>query len=94
MDGWATVFLAYWKLTDGSLVPRHAHPEYRHATSRWSAVPSDAVPPHVSTVPFLWEYYDTRYRMELAGGILGLDNQGDFVTPELGWAVIHARACE
>jgi hypothetical protein len=91
MDGWATVFLADWKLRDGSLVPRHAHPDYQHVSNRWSPVPSDAVPQHVSTVPFLWVYYGTPYRMELAGGILGLGNDGDFVTPELGWAVIHAR---
>ncbi|HWN67125.1 MAG TPA: DUF4419 domain-containing protein [Haliangium sp.] len=93
MDGWATVFLAYWKQRDGSLVPRHEHPQHRPATTGWSAVPSDAVPPHVSTVPFVWDYYGTPHRMELAGGILGLGNQDDFVTPELGWAVI-TRAAE
>jgi hypothetical protein len=91
VDGWATAFLAYWKQQDGSLVPKDTHPEYRHATARWDAMPSDAVPSHVSTVPFIWDYFGRAYRMQLAGGVLGLDNRDDFVTPELGWAVTHAR---
>ena len=67
------------------------YPEYQHVTDGWGTMPSKAAPAHVSTVPFIWDYFSTLYRMEFVGGILGLDNRDDFVTPELGWAVIHAR---
>jgi len=42
----------------------------------------------ISKVPFIWNYFDTIYPMEFAGGLIGIsqDDQGS-VRCEFGWAV-------
>jgi hypothetical protein len=45
-------------------------------------------PSHVSTVPFVWEYADTRHDMTLAAGVTGVDYDDDaYLAPRLGFAV-------
>ena len=45
-------------------------------------------PQGISKVPFVWEYYDTKYPMEFIGGIIGVQqNQKGAVKCAFGWAV-------
>ncbi len=43
---------------------------------------------HVSSVPFTWVWEDeSEHPMSFYGGILGVDLDGEFFCPRLGWAV-------
>jgi len=47
-------------------------------------------PKGISTVPFIWNYYDKQYPMEFIGGIVGSKEISGAVKPGFGWAVRDA----
>jgi hypothetical protein len=53
-------------------------------------LPSGCAPSHVSIVPFKWNYYGDMINMSFAGGVLGVDNEGGYITPALSYAVLEA----
>ena len=93
MTGWISAFLNYGDKQEG-LVPKEGKFYDWKATmdqSGWkSAFPRDEIPAHVSRTPFVWDYYGKEMKMELIGGVLSVQNIDGFLTPQLGFGIIHA----
>ncbi|MFJ4676808.1 DUF4419 domain-containing protein [Kitasatospora sp. NPDC088783] len=49
-------------------------------------------PAHLSLVPFEWELLGVPHRMAFAGGVLGVERDGEWVRPRLGFAVLELTA--
>jgi len=48
----------------------------------------NSFPPALSKVPFIWNYYETKYSMEFVGGLIGVTQLEDrSLRPVTGWAV-------
>lgn len=104
-NGWITVFLnyiqtpevkgeQYIKASKGELVQKADdlfNWRDQGDAKRWGmkGLPSGCAPSHVSTVPFIWNYYGTKIDMVFAGGVLGVDNEDGYLTPALSYAVLE-----
>ncbi len=57
--------------------------DWRSLTSGgWGGYLTNQFPSHVSTVPFVWEYFGTRHDMAFAAGVTGIDFDDDkFLAP-------------
>lgn len=52
---------------------------------------TNAFPGSVSSVPVLWNYYGTEYKMQLASGIFGTTVYNNSYRPAIGWVIGEAR---
>jgi hypothetical protein len=83
--GWLADFL-YYIQEDGKTVVRS---QGSYECGMWKGLTLGCAPSHVSTVPFIWEYFEEEFPMTFAGGILGLDNEDGYLTPALSYAVLN-----
>jgi Domain of unknown function (DUF4419) len=89
-SGWITAFLAYTRdYKNGQMEPKRARLFDWASLSEHEGLSSGAFPTHVSTAPFIWEYYGTEYPMLFAGGVLGIENSAGFIKPQLSYAVLN-----
>ena len=93
MTGWLSAFLNYTMEDDNVFVPKS--PSYYDwqagmAQKGWPrGYDISSLPSHVSSVPFIWEYYNTEIPMAFLGGIFSIENVDGYVTPGLGFAVVN-----
>lgn len=88
VTGWITAFFAFIQTDDG----RHPKEEYdweRTANAGWGGYRTNQFPAHVSKVPFIWDYYGTKYEMAFAAGVTSVGFEDEFLTPKLGFAVVE-----
>lgn len=81
ITGWLTKFFAFHQGPNGL---------YRKQPSRQGYNP-DKFPSSVSSVDFIWNYFGTEIPMKLCGGVLSSEMIEGFLTPRLGWGVVHAK---
>jgi len=95
VTGWITAFFAYLQTPDGAKFKGRtgsADPfNWRSLMSdRRHGYPTNQFPSHLSTVPFVWDYLDSRYSMKFAAGITGVDYDDTYLAPQLGFVVAEA----
>jgi hypothetical protein len=93
MTGWLTAFLNYTVEGDNTFVPKNAqYYDWKagmNLTGWGRGYDRSAIPSHVSSVPFIWEYLGTEIPMSFLGGVLSITNVDGYVTPGLGFAVLN-----
>lgn len=87
--GWITAFLAYTRDGHGQLLPKEESLFDWKCKRAPDSIGSGSFPTHLSTAPFLWTYYEEKLPMTYVGGILGVENDGGFVSPQLSYAVLN-----
>jgi len=87
VTGWITAFFAYTQTNQGATLKDRFN--WRSLMSGWGGYKTNQFPSHVSKVPFVWDYFGTRYDMAFAAGITGVDYDDDFLSPRLGFAVVE-----
>lgn len=101
-NGWLTAFVNYVQdapdCRGGKAELRQKDPELfdwaNQNSSGWCmpGLALGSVPSQISKVPFTWHYFGTTLPMFFLGGVLGVDNDDGYVTPNLSYAVVHALA--
>lgn len=90
-SGWINAFVGYTKKINrnGStqIILRNDLGDIWNGT-----VESGSEPCHISSVPFIWDYFGKEIPMIFAGGIIGLENEENALTPQLSYAVLNAVA--
>jgi hypothetical protein len=87
-DGWLTHLLPYIRESyggDGSACVQN-----KFKTGGWGGgIETSAIPGGLSSVPFIWDYYNTKYEMSLMAGFSGVtQNQETLaIRPKIGWVV-------
>lgn len=95
VTGWIAAFFAYLQTKDGPVFKGQHDIEdpfnWRRPMYGWGGgYRTNMFPSHVSTVPFVWDYFGTRYDMTFAAGVTGVDFDDDtFLAPRLGYAVVE-----
>lgn len=88
INGWITQFFAYQysRRCGATLIQHRKEGRNRYDTYLTSA----DMPTHISTIDFIWEYYDQKIPMKFVTGIMGIeiDDEG-YYTPKLGFGVIE-----
>jgi hypothetical protein len=87
LTGWITVFFAFLSNHSGVTSKRTRY----DLNSEWGGINPAAFPSSVSAVPFTWNYFGTELPMQFCGGVLTNADVDGFMTPRLGWAVVHAN---
>ncbi|MFE7191426.1 DUF4419 domain-containing protein [Kitasatospora sp. NPDC057541] len=77
VTGWITAFFAHGYLANG---PQPAVGEVIH---------DGRFPSHLSRVPYRWQRPDGIRSMVFLGGVLGIERDGDWIRPRLGFAVLE-----
>jgi hypothetical protein len=77
VTGWITAFFAHRYLADG--------PEPALA----DMIEEGNFPAHLSRVPVAWERPDGTLPMAFLGGVLGIERDGEWIRPRLGFAVLE-----
>lgn len=88
VTGWINAFFAYTYGPNGA-TPKGTFDWRGQEGKGWNqSFLTNMFPSHVSTVPFVWEYFGRNIDMTLAAGILGVDHADNhFLAPRLGFAV-------
>ena len=89
ISGWLTAFFAFLTSRKGQPVRRENF-NWEHG-SHGGFNPA-SFPSSVSVVDFKWDYFGTNHEMKFVGGVITTVKHGEFVTPRLGWSVVHANA--
>lgn len=91
-NGWITAFFAHVNSQSGP-VPRQEFGWQELASRNFAGFTTNQFPSHLSRVPFRWRYQaDGESReipMSFVGGVLGVDQIGSALAPQLGVAVIE-----
>lgn len=92
LSGWLTSFFAFTRAYETpELVLRE---DFNWRTDRWGGINPSHFPGSASVVDFIWEYFGTEHKMKFVGGVTATvriqADEGEFITPRLGWAVAHA----
>lgn len=87
LTGWLTAFFLFLADRKG-VVSRRTDFEWDH---QWHGISPAAFPSSVSKVPFVWDYLGTHFQMNFVGGVLTTVDIDGFLTPRLGWAVVHEK---
>ncbi|WP_051970109.1 DUF4419 domain-containing protein [Kitasatospora azatica] len=77
VTGWITAFFAHRYLADG---PQPVTGD---------VIQDGQFPAHLSRVPYKWERPDGIRSMTFLGGVLGIERDGDWIRPRLGFAVLE-----
>jgi hypothetical protein len=88
LTGWLTSFFAFLSNNEGKTHPRT---DFKWDHGDWGGISPAAFPSSVSAVPFIWDYFGRRMEMKFCGGVLTNVEIEGFMTPRLGWAVVHAK---
>lgn len=91
INGWINVLFPYLSVYDRTQSKRvniknphiNNHEDSRLTSSNFSS--------GLSTVPFLWKYYKSKFNMEFIVGFVGVAQVGNSNRPEIGWAVREAQ---
>lgn len=87
LTGWLTSFFVF--LTDyKGVTSKRVDYKWDH---EWGGISPASFPSSVSAVPFVWDYFGTELRMNFCGGVVTNVEIDGFMTPRLGWAVVHAK---
>jgi hypothetical protein len=54
-----------------------------------SLLTTDKFPNGLSSVPFIWKYYEEIYPMSFISGFIGMETTNDSVKPNIGWSVMN-----
>ena len=84
ITGWSGNFVHYANSINGKGAAR--------TYANDDLLPVSILPTHISTVPFRWKLLTRQLDMQLAAGVLALDDIDGFLTPGLSFAVLHAPA--
>jgi hypothetical protein len=94
LTGWLNVLLPYVLDHQGKTKPNAWTTKWRDGIpGPFGGGPTtEALPSGLSSVPFLWKYFEHEYRMELLGGFAGVrqDVKTLALSPDIGWAVREA----
>jgi hypothetical protein len=55
-------------------------------------IPYGRFPKHVSSTPFVWRYLADQIPMTFIGGVLGVENEGGFISPQLSYGVLEGTS--
>jgi hypothetical protein len=86
VNGWITAFFAHVQTRNGPRLREHFD-WAAMAKEPFGGFTTDQFPSHVSQVPFVWQYHGTLHNMAFAAGVTGVDHDGTFLSPRLGFAV-------
>lgn len=87
VTGWITAFFAYIQTNNGPVLKDKF--DWLGLNKGWGGYRTNEFPSHVSKVPFVWDYFGTRYNMAFAAGVIGVDYDDSFLSPRLGFAVVE-----
>lgn len=99
VDGWLTLFARvrndvgeFWTPVDPASLERGQDVYTRDDPRRYRGrFRESQLPLQISFVDFSWEYGPGNFvPMKFVGGVLGAQMDGEFIVPELGFAVAHA----
>ena len=89
VTGWITTFLAHIKNEKGTFTARRKFDWNEEKDKYFGGIVDGAYPTHVSTVPFIWEYYGVNYPMLFAGGILEVRSEEGCLCPRLSYGILR-----
>lgn len=89
-SGWITAFLAYTPNKSGELMPKEKRLFDWANLKEDEGIPYGNFPQHISSVPFTWRYLADEVPMTFIGGVLGIENDGGFISPQLSYGVLEA----
>ncbi|MGW5673493.1 DUF4419 domain-containing protein [Streptomyces sp. NPDC003860] len=78
VTGWITAFFAH-RYTDDGPLPKQSF--------GLGTTDEEDFPSHVSRVPFRWDTIAGTFDMAFLGGVLGIERDGEWIRPRLGFAV-------
>lgn len=92
LTGWLTAFYAFlttqdWR-TGQTTTALRTDFKWDH---QWGGISPASFPSSISAVDFIWDYFGTKLPMKFCGGTLTTVEIDGFLTPRLGWAVVHAK---
>lgn len=92
LSGWLTAFYAFTRSYKSTDLARRER--FNWEEGGFSGISPAFFPGSASVVDFIWDYLGTEYKMQFIGGTTSAvrlqTDEGEFVTPRLGWAVAHA----
>ncbi len=88
INGWITAFLTYAR-TDKGFKLRESLNWRKAFKDGWGGLNADTLPGHASKVPFLWKYFEQQIPMLFGAGVFGIEQDGEFLTPKLGFGVFE-----
>lgn len=95
VNGWFVNLFAYiHDPSDGSLrLKTEEEFDHRNLVAGWGEGPEikrSSFPSQVSAAPFVWEYMGLReIPMQFLGGVLGVEYDEGFLSPQMGYAVVE-----
>lgn len=91
VSGWITTLSAYTYTYKKEVVRKDSrYGDWKQMmTKGHGGFTTDVFLPHLSSVPFIWEYLGAEIPMTFVSGVVGLSKVDDFFTPSLGWAVLE-----
>lgn len=92
VSGWVCAFWNYVCLKDGNHVAKDASLYDWTKGGHFHGMNPDDFTSHVSQVPFTWDYYGQQIPMALVSGVTGVELDGEFYCPRLGFAVVEKRS--
>lgn len=94
MTGWITAFINY-VTEDDKLVPKDGDlydwAQLMNQGGWPRGVERGCIPEHINKVPFVWDYFGREMQMSFLGGFLGIEAVNGYITPRLGYGVVHAK---
>lgn len=91
LTGWLTNFYAF-TVSDGQTSKRDRFLWKPGAQlNSWGGVNPCHFPSSISAVDFIWDYFGIEMPMKFVGGVLSTQEQQGFITPRVGWGVVHAQ---
>lgn len=94
VNGWITTFFAYgvntdWHTKEKITSLRKSFGWEQTALRSFGGWKTNQFPLHIAGAEFTWVYYDQEYPMQFAAGILDVKQDGEFLSPRLGFAVLE-----
>lgn len=85
ITGWSIYFFPYLKnwQDDNRFSLKNEFAAFR----RYDGLTTSQMPIGLAKVPFVWNYYSSKFNMELAAGFTSFSFQDGQIKPEIGWAV-------
>jgi hypothetical protein len=87
VTGWINTFFAHTYGSDGATLKESFGWKGQLERDEGQMIETNMFPSHISTVPFVWEYFGRNIDMTFAAGVTGVDYDGTFLAPRLGFAV-------
>lgn len=89
VSGWLTAFWNYVSYARGKIVPKDKGMYDWSKLGPMHGLRPDSFTSHVTRVNFEWNYYGRLIPMGLVSGVIGVEMDGDFLCPQLGFGVIE-----